>query len=45
MISALYNCAEFNSVAVNEQSQFRFTIAQGTLPWQPIFVGFIGFYV
>jgi len=28
-------------VAVDDQSEISFSIPQGTLPWQPIFVGFI----
>jgi len=30
-------------MAVDELSEVSFSIPQGTLPWQPIFVGFIGF--
>jgi len=29
------------TVAVDDQSEFSFLISQGTLPWQPIFVGCI----
>jgi len=32
------------SVAVDERSQVSFSIAQGTLPWQPIFVGLSAFF-
>jgi len=28
-------------MAVDDQSEISFTILQGTLPWQPIFVGFV----
>jgi len=32
------------TAAVDERSEVCFSSPQGTLPWQPIFVGFIGFY-
>jgi len=28
-------------VAVDDKSEISFSIPQGTLPWQPIFVGFM----
>jgi len=31
-------------MAVDERREVSFPISQGTLPRQPIFVGFIGFY-
>jgi len=31
-------------MAVDERSEVSFSTPQGTLPWQPICFGFIGFY-
>ena len=31
-------------MAVDERSEVSFSIPEWTLPWQPIFVGFIGLY-
>jgi len=35
---------KYATVAVDERSEVSFSINRGTLAWQPIFVGFVGFY-
>ena len=37
-------CRVGRTTAVYQRSEVSFSTPQGTLPWQPIFVGFIGFY-
>jgi len=35
---------KYATVAVDERSEVSFSINRGTLAWQPILVGFVGFY-